>query len=68
MGKYEALGLLWSPSKNKFIQPGETIELEDEIAKILLRKRVIRPARYIPKKRARKKIVIDKEKGNGTNN
>ena len=44
--KYQAVGLLWSPSQNKYIQPGETIELEDEIAKLLMKKKVIKPARY----------------------
>ena len=44
--KYEVVGLLWSPSQNRDIQPGETIELDDEIAKLLLKKKVIKPARY----------------------
>ena len=53
--KYEAVGLLWSPSQNKYIQPGETIELDDEIAKLLLKKKVIKPAVY--RRRAKKRPV-----------
>ena len=50
--KYEAVGLLWSPSQNKYIEIGETIELDDEIAKLLLKKKVIKPAVY--RRRAKK--------------
>ena len=53
--KYEATTLLWSPSRNKYLQPGEVIELEDEIAKVLLAKKAIKPAVYKRKARAKKK-------------
>ncbi len=53
--KYEVVGLLWSPSQNRYIQPGEKIELEDEIAKLLLKKKVIKPAVY--RRRAKKRPV-----------
>jgi len=43
-GLWEATDLLWSPSQKRYIQPGETIALPDELAKKLLNKRVIRPA------------------------
>ena len=40
---YEVTQLLWSPKGNRYIQIGELIELEDDIAKILLRKDCIKP-------------------------
>jgi len=36
--------MLWSPSGNRYIQPGEVIELDDDIALLLLKKDVIEPA------------------------
>ena len=53
--KYLVTGLLWSPSQNRYIQPGEIVEFEDEIAKILLRKMVILPAVYKRKAKVIKK-------------
>lgn len=53
--KYEATALLWSPSQKKYLQPGEIIELEDEIAKVLMAKKAIKPAVYKRKARAKKK-------------
>ena len=47
--KYVAMGLLWSPSQKKYIEIGEIIDLDDEIAKILLDKKVIKPAVIIRK-------------------
>lgn len=44
MAKYEVLSKLWSPSQNKYYDPGETIELDDDIAILLLQKRCIKPA------------------------
>ena len=54
--KYEATALLWSPSQNRYIEIGEQIELDDEIAKLLLKKKVIRPAVY-RRRKAKKKPV-----------
>lgn len=59
--KYVATGLLWSPSQKRYIEIGEIIDLDDEIAKILLRKKVIKPARY---RRKAKKV---RRKANDTN-
>ena len=53
--KYLVTGLLWSPSQNRYIQPGEVVEFDDEIAKILLKKRVILPAVYKRKAKVTKK-------------
>ena len=53
--KYEATALLWSPSQKKYLQPGEIIELEDEIAKVLLAKKAIKPAVYRRLAKAKKK-------------
>ena len=53
--KYLVTGLLWSPSQNRYIQLGEIVEFEDEIAKILLRKMVILPAVYKRKAKVTKK-------------
>jgi hypothetical protein len=65
MGKlYEATAILWSPSRNEYVMPGEKIEIDDELAEILLRKKVIKPAVY--KRKATKKKVA-KEQDNGTN-
>ena len=47
--KYVATGILWSPSQNRQIEIGEIIDLDDEIAKILLAKKVIKPAVIIRK-------------------
>ena len=47
--KYVATGTLWSPSQNRQIEIGEIIDLDDEIAKILLAKKVIKPAVIIRK-------------------
>lgn len=41
--KYQVIQLLWSPSQNRYIQIGEIVELEDDIAKILLQKDCIKP-------------------------
>ena len=57
--KYVATGLLWSPSQKKYIQPGEIIDLDEEIAQILLKKKVIKPAVYI--RRAKKKVVKEQD-------
>lgn len=42
--KYSVKVMLWSPSGNRYIQPGEVIELDDDIALLLLKKDVIEPA------------------------
>lgn len=63
MAKYQATGLLWSPSQNRTIQIGEVIDLDDEIARKLLALDVIEPA--VLKLRI---IKRDKEKHNGSNN
>ena len=44
MAKYEVVTLLWSPSLNAYITPGAKIELDDELAKVLLEKQCIKPA------------------------
>ena len=66
MSKYEVLSLLWSPSKNRYIEVGESIELGDEIAKILLNKQAIRPARVKIPRRAYKPYKCEELK-DGTN-
>jgi hypothetical protein len=53
--KYQAVELLWSPSQKKYLHPGEVIELEDDIAKVLLAKKAIKPAVYRRKAKAKKK-------------
>ena len=47
--KYVATGVLWSTLQNRQIEIGEIIDLDDEIAKILLAKKVIKPAVIIRK-------------------
>lgn len=44
MAKYEVLTKLWSPSQNKDIEPGESVELDDDIAILLLKQKCIKPA------------------------
>lgn len=44
MAKYEVLTTLWSPSQNKYFNPGEEVELDDDIALLLLKKDAIKPA------------------------
>ena len=44
MAKYEVLSKLWSPSQNKYFDPGESIELDDDIALLLLKQKCIKPA------------------------
>jgi len=72
MSKYEVLSLLFSPSKNRYQYPGEVIELPnelDELAKILLRKRAIRPARVkLPRRKNYQTNQEVKELQDDTNN
>jgi transcriptional accessory protein Tex/SPT6 len=42
--KWVVLRLLWSPSQNRYVQPGEVVELGDAIARKLLKIDVIKPA------------------------
>lgn len=44
--KYRVLKLLWSPSQSRYVHPGETMELGEEIAVILLQKGCVEPAKY----------------------
>ncbi len=44
MPLYEAINLLYSDSQGKYIHPGETIELDGEIEKILLESGNVKPA------------------------
>ncbi len=46
MAKYEALSRLWSYSQNREYQPGEIVELDDAMARILFEKDCIQPAEY----------------------
>ena len=46
MARYKVLDLLWSPSRNQYIEPGEVVELGDAIAGVLMGKGVVEPARY----------------------
>ena len=48
MAKYRALTLLWSISQNRYIQPGELVEMdsEDKTTKILLKKNCITIAEF----------------------
>lgn len=43
VSKYEVIQLIWSPGQSRYIHIGEVIELEDNIAKILLKKDCIKP-------------------------
>jgi len=44
MANYEVLSKLWSPSQNKDIEPGEVVDLDDDIAILLLKQKCIKPA------------------------
>lgn len=75
MAKYQATQLLWSPSANRYIRPGEEIELEGEFEKILLDKNCIKPAVYHIYHFAQLEIEAQKQKTksrrskkDGTNN
>ena len=62
-GKYIALTTL--DMGDRFVKPGGEVELADEVAKVLLRKRAIKPAE-VSKSKARKHVT--KEVKHGTNN
>lgn len=47
MPKYEALILLWSPSQERYIEPGETFDIADDkadVARLLMDLGQIKPA------------------------
>jgi kynurenine formamidase len=44
MAKYKVLKLISSVPLNRYVLPGEVIELEDEMAMILMEKKCIEPA------------------------
>ena len=44
MPKYETVRRLWSVSQEKYIEPGEEIDLADEDAAVLLERDIIKPA------------------------
>ena len=46
MAKYQALSLIWSYRTNREYQPGDMIDLEDNMARILFGKQCIQPAEY----------------------
>lgn len=45
MAMYEAISLLWSDSLSGYIHPGEELELDGDIAAILLEAGHIKPAK-----------------------
>ena len=44
MANYEVVNLLWSPSQERYVQPGELIWLEGEIEAVLLEAGHVKPA------------------------
>lgn len=62
MAKYEVLSKLWSPSQNKYFDPGEVVDLDDDIALLLLKQKCIKPAVI------RRKSIRDYEVKDDTNN
>jgi hypothetical protein len=62
-GKYIALTTL--DMGDHFVKPGEEIELADDVAEVLLRKRAIKPAKVKPTKA---EVTITREVKHGTDN
>jgi len=48
MALYEVTGRLWSGSQSKYIEVGEIVELDDELARVLLEKKAVKPAVFAP--------------------
>ena len=46
MARYKVLSLLWSPSRNEYLEPGEVVDLDDGIGGVLMNKGVVEPAIY----------------------
>lgn len=50
MAKWEVLSRLWSISQKRYFEIGDKIELDDESASVLLKKKCIKPASFVRRK------------------